>query len=66
VNSLPLCPTAEANEHDNEPLPVPLSITLLPGFMQSFKIIIEMSARNRIYVLCGTVSVIKWGFGFKR
>lgn len=63
VNNFPLDPTANANEHESEPLPVPLSITLYPGLMQSLSIIIEISAINKIYVLCGTVSVIKCGFG---
>ena len=49
--NLPFGPTAEAIEHDKLALPVPLSITMLPGLMLSFNIIIEISAKKSIYVL---------------
>lgn len=63
VYSFPFGPTADAMEDDNEPLPVPLSTTIEPGLIFNLRMIRDMSARNSIYVLCGMVSVMRYGVG---
>jgi hypothetical protein len=65
VYKCPFLPIDSEIAHDNDPLPVPASITIDPGFILSLKIMAELSIEYKICVLRANVYVIRVDFGFK-